>query len=112
MAVLALAGQLWRREISLQIRYAALLLATVLIAPHLTVYDLVILAPAFLFLGNSISRETDWLLYASYALFLLGPLTKFTHLQLSVPAMFALLWICYRHSNWRIAPPPATLVTS
>jgi hypothetical protein len=33
------------------LRYSALLLATVLLAPHLTVYDLVILAPAFLLLG-------------------------------------------------------------
>jgi alpha-1,2-mannosyltransferase len=109
--VLVITAKLWRREPSLQIRYAALLLATILVAPHLTVYDLLILAPAFLFLANEVSRETGWLIYACYAFFLLGPLTKFTHVQLSVPAMFGLLWICYRH-NWRIASRPATLVTT
>ena len=35
-----------------QLAFSALLLATVLVSPHLTVYDLVILAPAFLLLGN------------------------------------------------------------
>ncbi|HEX4485120.1 MAG TPA: glycosyltransferase family 87 protein [Terriglobales bacterium] len=112
IAVLAISVMLWQREPSLQIRFAGLLLATILVAPHLTVYDLVILAPAFLFLANQVLRETGWLIYACYALFLLGPLTKFTHVQLSVPAMFALLWICYRHSDWRIATRPATLVTT
>jgi hypothetical protein len=96
LIALAITVKLWRREPSLQIRFAGLLLATVLVAPHLTVYDLVILAPAFLFLANEIPRETGWLVYACFALFLLGPLTKFTHVQLSVPAMFGLLWICCR----------------
>lgn len=114
--VLVLTVLCWRSSPSLQVRYSALLLATVLVAPHLTVYDLVILAPAFLFLGEWTmahpSSTMGWLLYACYFLFLLGPLVKLTHLQLSVPAMFALLWICYRSANWRFAPHPATLVTS
>jgi hypothetical protein len=99
--VLLLLVKLWRRESSLQIRYAGLLLATVIVAPHLTVYDLVILAPAFLFLADSPAQKTGWFIYACYALFLLGPLTKITHVQLSVPVMCALLWICYR--------PPVTV---
>lgn len=115
-AILGLTVRCWRSPVSLEIRYAALLLATVLVAPHLTVYDLVILAPAFLFLGDwAILRSSNlagWLLYACYALFLLGPLVKVTHLQLSVPAMFALIWICLRSADWRFTPHPATLVTS
>jgi hypothetical protein len=116
VAVLVLCIRCWRSKASLQIRYSSLLLATVLVAPHLTVYDLVILAPAFLFLGNWAIEQTSsvvaWLLYASYALFLLGPLVKVTHVPLSVPAMFALLWLCYRAADWRFTPQPATLVTS
>jgi alpha-1,2-mannosyltransferase len=116
VAVLVLCIRCWRSKASLQIRYSSLLLATVLIAPHLTVYDLVILAPAFLLLGDWAIAQTysivAWLLYACYALFLLGPVVKVIHLQLSVPAMFVLLWLCYRSADWRFAPQPATLVTS
>jgi hypothetical protein len=117
LVVLVLTVRCWRRGAPLQIRYSALLLATALVAPHLTVYDLVILAPAFLFLSDwTITRPphiVGWLLYACYALFLLGPLVKLTHLQLSVPAMFALLWICYRTGECRFLtqPAPVTLVT-
>ncbi len=55
-AVLGLTVACWRRPDAclLPLRYSALLLASVLVAPHLTVYDLVILAPAFLLLA-------DWL---------------------------------------------------
>jgi hypothetical protein len=115
--ILSLTVRCWRRGPSLQIRYSALLIATVLIAPHLTVYDLVILAAAFLFLTDwtitTRSRLVGWLLYACYPLFLLGPLVKLTHLQLSVPAMVALLWICHRtaESSFLPQPAPATLVT-
>jgi alpha-1,2-mannosyltransferase len=101
VAVLALAVQCWKSGGSLQVRYAALLLATVLVSPHLTVYDLVILAPAFMLLGdwalaNGESRlagPVQLLLYLCYPLFLLGLLARFTHLQLSVAAMIGLFWI-------------------
>jgi len=102
LGVLALAVGCWRSGASLEIRYSALLLATVLVSPHLTVYDLVILAPAFLLLADWFLAHRDsapWiapLLYACYPLFLLGPLARITHLQLSVVAMTALLWICWR----------------
>jgi alpha-1,2-mannosyltransferase len=117
LVILYLTVRCWRSRASLKIRYSALLIATVLIAPHLTVYDLVILAPAFLFLADwattSSSSPVGWLLYACYPLFLLGPLVKLTHLQLSVPAMFALLLICHRtaESSFPPQPAPATLVT-
>jgi hypothetical protein len=77
----------------------------------LTVYDLVILAPAFLLLGDWALAHHDaappvarlalllsFSLYACYPLFLLGPLARITHLQLSVVVMAGLLWI-----SWRIA---------
>ena len=92
----------WKREfVPLSLKYPALLLATVLIAPHLTVYDLVLLAPALLLLadwlqGQSRTRATltlATLLYLVYALPLIGPLARWTHLQLSVIAMFATIFL-------------------
>jgi hypothetical protein len=92
----------WRSRLSLSLsmRYSALLLATVLLAPHLTVYDLVILAPAFLLLsdwivsqpGHSATLPFKLLLYLAFVLPLLGPLARWTHFQLSVPVMAALLY--------------------
>jgi hypothetical protein len=101
---LVIAVQCWRSGPSLEIKYSSLLLVTVLVAPHLTVYDLVILAPAFLFLGDwAIAHPQDpttpavqSLLYLSYPLFLAGPLARVTHLQLSVGAMGILLCLIWR----------------
>jgi len=92
----------WRRRASLPARFSVLLIATVLVSPHLTVYDLTILAPAFLLLADEavadgeLARKAGTLLYACYVLPLVGPLSMWTHLQLSVPAMAALLWVVYR----------------
>jgi alpha-1,2-mannosyltransferase len=107
--LLALALRCWRSEAPVEIRYVSLLFATVLVSPHLTVYDLVILAPAFLLLGNWAVAHRDQqfaplisrLLYVCYLFFLLGPLTRITHLQLSVMAMTLLLW-----ATWHIAQRP------
>jgi hypothetical protein len=97
--VSALTIACWRSRIPLSLRYSALLLATVLLAPHLTVYDLVILAPAFLLLSDRIVTQPNRaatphlkiLLYLAFALPLLGPLARWTF-QLSVPVMAALLY--------------------
>jgi alpha-1,2-mannosyltransferase len=106
LGVLALAVRCWQSGAPLEIRFAALLWASVLASPHLTVYDLVILAPAFLWLGDwamangesGFAGLAQLLLYLCYPLFLLGPLARLTHLQLSVVAVTGLLWI-----SWRIA---------
>jgi hypothetical protein len=100
ISVLTVASWRSRLSLSLSLRYSALLLATVLLAPHLTVYDLVILAPAFLSLSDWISSQPDnatasrfkLLLYLAFVFPLLGPLARWTHLQLSVPVMSALLY--------------------
>src|SRR5580698_10936146 len=84
LLTLALAARCWQSNLSLPLRYSAVLLATVLVAPHLTVYDLVILAPAFLFLtdwiviqpNTSITSSLKLLLYFSFALPLLGTLDR------------------------------------
>ncbi|MGH9579301.1 MAG: glycosyltransferase family 87 protein, partial [Terriglobales bacterium] len=90
----------WRSRALLSLRYAAFMLATVLVTPHLTVYDLVILAPALLLLGDwalanppyPVSPSMRALLYLCYALPLLGAVTEVTHVQLSVVAFAALAW--------------------
>lgn len=107
--ILVVTIRLWNRGQSaapLALRYSALLLATVLVAPHLTVYDLVILAPAILLLadwlvGAQPRREVRFagtLLYLVYALPLVGIVARYTHVQLSVVAMAALVFVIDRLS--------------
>ena len=86
----------------------------------MTVYDLVILAPAFLLLGDwalaqheqLLASRMQQLLYLCYPLFLMGPLTRITHVQLSVLAMTALLWICWRISSAIPSPAETKLAVS
>lgn len=101
--ILALAVTCWRRMDDLRLRYAALVISSVLVAPHLWIYDLVILIPALLLVGDwtlehPLSEATPKLrvlLYACYALPLLGPIMRFTRLQLSVVAFTGLLWVLW-----------------
>ena len=98
--VLAFAMRVWKRSRDWAPRFSLLLVATVLVAPHLTVYDLVILAPAFLLLADWLlsQQETQTsgilgvLLYLVYTLPLLGFLSQWTHVQLSVLAMSFLVY--------------------
>ncbi|HXC43553.1 MAG TPA: hypothetical protein VNY51_08535, partial [Candidatus Dormibacteraeota bacterium] len=120
----------WRSSLPLSLRYSALLLSTVLLAPHLTVYDLVILAPAFLLLSDwmvdrasqpttlthchpearvlcgpkDLCRLFAILLYLAFILPLIGPLARWTHLQLSVPLMAALLFGIWNLAEKSLAP--------
>lgn len=94
LAMLLVAIAFWRCPSALEHRYAILLLATVLVAPHLTVYDLIILAPAFLWIADWLQAHNvpgiAWLLYLAYLLPFAGPLSLWTHLQLSVISLAAL----------------------
>lgn len=113
--VLAASVTIWRSRTPLSLRYSAMLLATVLLAPHLTVYDLVILAPALLLLSDWIIPHPDHpatpqfklLLYLVFVLPLLGPLARWTHFQLSVPVMAALLFGIWKLD--RQSPVPNSL---
>ena len=108
---LVLLYRTWCSPGPLSLRFAAFLLATVLVDPHLTSYDLVVLAPAFLLigdwiLGNSAAddlRKTNWLLYLSYALPLFGPIIRDLHVQAAVPVFFLLLAALVAHSSKRIS---------
>ena len=104
LAVCVLTVACWRSRLPLSLRYSALLFATVLLAPHLTVYDLVILAPAFLLISDWIVTQPDTsstqilklLLYLAFILPLAGPLAHWTHFQLSVPVMAAALFTVWQ----------------
>lgn len=97
----------WSPAAASPFRYSALLLASVLVAPHLTVYDLVILAPAFILLADWLvdqqrTPSSGWLgalLYLVYMLPLLGPFDRWSHVQLSVVAMAAALWLIWSMSR-------------
>ena len=102
IVVLAVTIAIWKRQESLRLKYSALLLATVLVSPHLTVYDLVILAPAIVLLTDwlishpSATQGTGTLIYLTCALPLLGPYARWTHIQLSVVVIAALLYLIWR----------------
>lgn len=128
VVMLVITSAIWKRmdNVALALRFPALLLASVLVAPHLTVYDLVILAPAFLLVADwlvadegerrSTLRPYDrgekfydgghllgYLLYLVYVLPLVGPLARWTHVQLSVIAMGTLLFLIWRCSSEQVA---------
>jgi hypothetical protein len=97
-ATIVVACLVWRARAPLSLRYAVFLLATALVSPHLNVYDLVIVSPGLLMIGDWAlgcpdhpwSTLTQRLLYCAYAFPLFGVLTQFTHVQLSVIAMIGL----------------------
>jgi len=108
--VLGFTVDLWKRKESapLALRYSGLLLATVLAAPHLTVYDLVILVPAFLLTADWIAvhpaaspvRTVSTLWYLIFLLPLLSPVVRWVHVQFSVIAMSACVFV-----TWRLVRP-------
>ena len=107
--ILVLTIRLWNRSrpAPLALRYSALSLASVLVAAHLTVYDLVILAPAILLLSDWLvaqqpTREVRFagtLLYLVYVLPLVGIVARYTHVQFSVVAMAALVLVIVQLSR-------------
>jgi hypothetical protein len=109
VVVLGLMIACWKRSESapLPLRYAALLLASALVAPHLTVYDLVILAPALILLADWLvaqpptpsTQALGTLLYLIYMLPLIGPFARWTHIQPSVVAMALSVYLIWRIST-------------
>jgi hypothetical protein len=104
LAVIALAAAIWRSSTPLAIRFSALILAAVLVSPHIYIYDLLALSPLFLLVTdwslqdakNAATPALRVLLYLAFLLPLFGPLARWTHLQLSVPVFATILWALYR----------------
>jgi hypothetical protein len=110
----------WRSRLPLSLRFSVLLFATVLIAPHLTVYDLVILAPAFLLLADWLVESRDvpigshltLLLYLAFLLPLVGPFARWTHFQLSVPVMVLIVFEIWNYGRKSDSMRAATELTN
>ena len=103
VVVIVLTVMIWKSSRPLAIRFSALLLAAALVNPHLFIYDLLVLAPIFLLLADwpleNMNQQTPAvriLIYLSFILPLFGPLSYWTHVQLSVIAFAALLWTLFR----------------
>jgi hypothetical protein len=94
---------IWRRTPDLRVRFAALLIATVLASPHTYVYDLVILTPVWVwlvelsvgFIGDSGARgSASFLSLSIYAATLFEGLSHQLRLQPSVVLMVVtMLWL-------------------
>lgn len=104
IAVIAITTIIWRSSSPLALRFSALTLAAVLVNPHLFVYDLLVLVPALL-LGvdwalasprDSASPAIRACSYLIFPLVLIGPLSRWTHIQFSVVALVLMVWTIYQ----------------
>ena len=94
---------IWRSHLPLSLRYSGLILSSVLVNPHLFVYDLLVLTPALLLIVDwcltneqaALRSELFVFSYLAFILPLFGPVSRWTHLQFSVIAFIALLWILF-----------------
>jgi len=110
LAVVVMAANVWKSCSERALRFSALILASVLVNPHIYIYDLLALAPASLLLADWALRNPQHpstpvlgvSLYFAFILPLFGPLAQWTRLQLSVPAFAVLLWLL-----WRISRTPS-----
>jgi hypothetical protein len=99
LATVLVASGIWRSRAPLEIRSAAVVLALVLISPHVNVYDLVLLAPVYFLLSNWLARSDEVghrtalmaLMCASFVAPLCGGLPAIVRIQLSAGTMAALL---------------------
>jgi arabinofuranan 3-O-arabinosyltransferase len=104
LVVLVMLARYWRRESQSDLQFAALIVAATLIDPHVYIYDVVIIAPALIValerarvLGATVAADAvRAAVYVLFGCLFLGPLSRITHLQLSVPVMAALLFAMTR----------------
>jgi Glycosyltransferase family 87 len=97
--VVWLARRAWLRHQSPDVRFALIAIVGLLLNPHLYIYDLVLLAVPLACLAAWLIQRRDradarvqYLAYGLVWLPLMGPLAALTHLQLTSPALVALLW--------------------
>jgi arabinofuranan 3-O-arabinosyltransferase len=110
VVTLVVGGRGWRRCHDSGLKMSALLLTTVLVSPHIYVYDLVILAPAWLWLTQWYLRD-PWrhrrlgvALHLGYLLPLLTFVASRWNVQLATPCY---LWILAEIAFCRISPSPS-----
>jgi alpha-1,2-mannosyltransferase len=113
LCTLLVALAAWRRRGPLVLRYAVLVLATILVDPHLYAYDLVVLVPVYMLLWDWSLADPDrrfagrfqWLLYACYFSPLFTPVADLGRIQLSVLLMTALAVVLYQSLRGEAARP-------
>ena len=99
-------ARVWRSNATVEIRLSAIVLAVILISPHVNAYDLILLVPIFFLLanwlmlssGNTRGRALSTWLCVLMAAPVVGRLPAILRLQFSVTAMAAILFLL-----WRIA---------
>ena len=113
--ILSVAVRCWRSAAPLQVRYALLLIATVLVNPHGYVYDSIILMPAFLLLWDwaeqqrkAFAMKFAWLIYLCYLSPLFAIVALVAHVQVSVPALTLLGLLAIRLTH-RARPSEAAV---
>jgi hypothetical protein len=107
-ACLGIAVRTWALKPPIRVAMAQLLLTSALVAPHLFVYNLAVVAPALLVIEDLLQARQDpewanrvhWMVYGAFALPLFGVVAAVTHVQLSVLAMAALSWLCLERSQF------------
>jgi hypothetical protein len=106
IVVIIMATVVWKSSSPRAVRFSALILAAMLVDPHLYIYDLLALAPIFFLISDWIvsgkliaaASSLPVLLYLAFVLPLFGPLSRLIHLQLSIFVFVALLWVLWRQS--------------
>jgi len=96
--VVLVAAAVWRSTAPLPAKFSVLVMGSVLVNPHLFVYDAAVLALPLLWLGGWMERDrlefrrAYWLsVYALFVLFLI-PTARFVYVQLSVVVLVWLFW--------------------
>ncbi len=92
-----LAARIWRANTLWTRRIAALLFASVLISPHVLVYDGVLLAPAFFWLLDESFVSGKWgtgIAALVLAVIFVLPVARVGGVPLTLPLMMWLLWRC------------------
>jgi hypothetical protein len=101
---LVITARVWRSDAPVEIRLSAIVLAMILISPHVNAYDLILVAPVVFLLANWIVLSTGdsrgralstWLCIVMAAPLLRG-LPAILRLQFSVTAMAAILFLLWR----------------
>lgn len=106
---IVVATRTWRSAAPLELRYAVLLVATVLVDPHVYSYELVVLVPAFVLAASwaieraEAAKPVGIVLYLCYILPMFDDLTRLTRVQWSVVALATLLIQLARSSGPRAA---------
>jgi hypothetical protein len=112
-AVAGVAARTWRTTAGFEVRASALVLAIVLVAPHVFEYDLIVLTPVFFFVANAFAARLptgltngrwSWVLAALFTAPVLTAVPAAIRLQFSVTAMVAILFrIWYSSADERSA---------